>query len=332
MDIKYYICMGTDIETLPFYPLAEGISKVVLRGNASYYSGTYIGTGEPFYHMIEDEKTFSFEGIYKKTSPLHDFFITSYFQQASTEKVGVVCQVDDVIYYSEGYLEIESLESGPTEVAVEGSVILDIAWTSGDIDDIIIAGQTEGEQSSSGQNDEQDLTEGQEPSYQSESWQGTELTREISESQSTLQSSEAIYGTFESTNVRQSTEVSSEISKQLAESQVSESNGEAFKESEDQKNTSICMNEIYKPYSPVSQSREESVNSDRQFDLSIFPESFRQTAEEQDMIENKKSSIPSRQQDILMENSNFDDMTKDYQSNNSDGQNFAMRTGGNNEY
>ena len=51
MDIKYYICMGTDIETLPFYPLAEGISKVVLRGNASYYSGTYIGTGEPFYHM-----------------------------------------------------------------------------------------------------------------------------------------------------------------------------------------------------------------------------------------------------------------------------------------
>ena len=332
MDIKYYICMGTDIETLPFYPLAEGISKVVLRGNASYYSGTYIGTGEPFYHMIEDEKTFSFEGIYKKTSPLHDFFITSYFQQASTDKVGVVCQVDDIIYFSEGYLEIESLESGPTEVAVEGSVILDIAWTSGDIEDIIIAGQTGGEQSSSSQNDEQDLTEGQEPSYQSESWQGTELTREISESQSTLQGSEAIYGTFESTNVRQSTEVSSEISKQLAENQVSESSGEAFKESEDKKNTAICINETYNPYSSVSQFREGAVNSDGQFGSSIFPESFRRTEEKQDMIENKKSSIPSRQQDILMKNSNFDDMAKNYQSNNSDGQNFAMRTGGNNEY
>ena len=108
--------------------------------------------------------------------------------------------------------------------------------------------------------------------------------------------------------------------------------GKRLKSRKTKKNTSICMNEIYKPYSPVSQSREESVNTDGQFGSSIFPESFRRTEEKQDMIENKKSSIPSRQQDILMENSNFDDMAKNYQSNNSDGQNFAMRTGGNNEY
>ena len=75
-----------------------------------------------------------------------------YFRQTSVKKIGVVCRVDDVIYYGEGSVEIKKLESGPREIKVEGSVSVDYGWITGLAEDIIIYGENTAAQS--GENSE----------------------------------------------------------------------------------------------------------------------------------------------------------------------------------
>lgn len=139
MDIKYYMCKGTDIENSFFYPLTVGISKVSLYGKASYYSGTYLSSGAIFKTAVADNQYLTFEGVYKKNSSLYEYFINAYFKQNDEDRVSIVCEVGDIIYYTEGRLEIRKLESDINEIKTEGAVFFDRSWMTGVIGEIKIA-------------------------------------------------------------------------------------------------------------------------------------------------------------------------------------------------
>lgn len=136
MELNYYICTDIDSSSAQFYPLAEGVSKISLHGKNSYYTGSYLGSEEIFRDKISENRYMLFEGVYKKGTILHDFFIKSYFGQGKN-KVGVACEFGDSVYYSEGVLEIRMLESSPLELKTEAAVFFEKKWLVGDISDII---------------------------------------------------------------------------------------------------------------------------------------------------------------------------------------------------
>ena len=136
LEINYYIRTDIDSSNGTFYPLGAGILKISLHRKNPYYSGSYFGTEEIFRDKISENRYMLFEGVYKKNTALYDFFIKSYFGQ-NKSKVGVACEYNGSVYYSEGFLEIRMLESSPLELKTEAVVFFEKKWFTGTLSDIV---------------------------------------------------------------------------------------------------------------------------------------------------------------------------------------------------